>query len=418
MLRHYLRLSLKVLLRRPFFTFVSIFGISFTLLVLVVMTALYDHTFGPGKPETHQARMLGFRSAFFEGPDNRSTNNGAGFRLLDGYARNLPGVERLTIFLPINTQTLYINGQRVQRDMKLTDAEFWQVLDFDFIEGAPYTAADVVDGRQVAVINRSTRTRLFGDASALGQTIPVGDWRLRVVGVVEDVSMFRIQPYSDIWAPYTVQTSQVWRTELLGGFQALALAENEAALPGIREEFDRRLTQVDFGDRSDDFNRVVAPFETEFESFARGGPFSERGNPESQAWTLIVFFAVVAALFITLPTVNLINLNVSRILERSSEIGVRKAFGAPARTLVGQFIVENVLLTLVGGLVGFIGSAAVLRAINQSGVFQYSQLALNPRVFAYGLALALAFGLISGVYPAWRMARLHPVDALRGGVSR
>lgn len=418
MLKHYLLLSVKVLLRRKFFTFVSIFGISFTLLVLVVLTAIYDRTFGPGKPETAQARMLGFRSAFFEGPDNRSMNNGAGFRLLDTHARNLPGVERLTIFLPIDTQTLYLDGQRVRRDMKLTDGEFWQVLDFDFIEGAPYTTDDVAEGRQVAVINRSTRTKLFGDRSALGQTIALGDWRLRVVGVVEDVSLFRIQPYSDIWAPYTAQTSQVWRNELLGGFQALVLAENEAALPGIREEFNRRLTQVDFGDRSDDFNRVVAPLETEFESFARGGPFSERGNPESQAWTLVVFFSVVTMLFVTLPTVNLINLNVSRIMERSSEIGVRKAFGAPSRTLVGQFIVENVLLTLVGGVVGFVGSALVLRAINQSGVFQYSQLALNPRVFGYGLVLALAFGLISGVYPAWRMARLNPVDALRGGVSR
>ena len=50
-----------------------------------------------------------------------------------------------------------------------------------------------------------------------------------------------------------------------------------------------------------------------------------------------------------IPTVNLVNINISRIMERASEIGVRKAFGAPARTLVGQFLVENVLLTLVGG---------------------------------------------------------------------
>ena len=65
-----------------------------------------------------------------------------------------------------------------------------------------------------------------------------------------------------------------------------------------------------------------------------------------------------------LPTVNLININVSRIMERASEIGVRKAFGASSRTLVGQFIVENLILTLVGGAVGFGLSALRARALS------------------------------------------------------
>jgi putative ABC transport system permease protein len=116
--------------------------------------------------------------------------------------------------------------------------------------------------------------------------------------------------------------------------------------------------------------------------------------------------------------VNLVNINISRIMERASEIGVRKAFGAPSRTLVGQFLVENILLTLVGSVIGFVLSVLALRAVSQSGLFTYAHFSLNPRVFAYGILAALAFGLLSGVYPAWRMSRLNPVDALRGGVSR
>jgi putative ABC transport system permease protein len=97
---------------------------------------------------------------------------------------------------------------------------------------------------------------------------------------------------------------------------------------------------------------------------------------------------------------------------------VRKAFGAPARTLVGQFLVENILLTLVGGLIGYLLSVLALRAFTQSGIVSYAHFTLNLRVFGYGMALAIAFGILSGVYPAWRMSRLNPVDALKGGVSR
>ncbi len=108
---------------------------------------------------------------------------------------------------------------------------------------------------------------------------------------------------------------------------------------------------------------------------------------------------VLGLLFMLMPTVNLVNINVSRIMERASEIGVRKAFGAPARTLVGQFLVENILLTLIGGAIGFVLSIFVLRGIAQSGLFSYAHFTINLRVFAYGMVLAVMFGLISGRLP-------------------
>ena len=133
---------------------------------------------------------------------------------------------------------------------------------------------------------------------------------------------------------------------------------------------------------------------------------------------MIGLLAGLGLLFVLIPTVNLVNINISRIMERASEIGVRKAFGAPARTLVGQFLLENVLLTLVGALGGFILSVVTLRMLERSGLFEYAHFTLNGRIFGYGVTLAILFGLISGVYPAWRMSRLNPVDALKGGTSR
>jgi putative ABC transport system permease protein len=129
-------------------------------------------------------------------------------------------------------------------------------------------------------------------------------------------------------------------------------------------------------------------------------------------FTLLV--GSLALLFMALPVLNLINLSLSRILERSSEIGVRKAFGASSWTLVGQFLVESVVLTLIGGALGLALSALAIRMLGNADFIPYAQLSLNFRVFLYGLAFALAFGVLSGAYPAWRMSRLHPVEALHG----
>jgi putative ABC transport system permease protein len=115
-----------------------------------------------------------------------------------------------------------------------------------------------------------------------------------------------------------------------------------------------------------------------------------------------------------LPSLNLINLSLSRILERSSEIGVRKAFGASSWTLVGQFLVENAVLTLVGGALGYVLSVVALRVVTDSGWIPYADLQLSLRVFFVALGMSLVFALLSGVYPAWRMSRLHPVEALHG----
>ncbi len=162
------------------------------------------------------------------------------------------------------------------------------------------------------------------------------------------------------------------------------------------------------------FQSVEATPETLFDTIGRMFIGNGTGMGTGYGASLMIALTAAAALFMLLPAVNLMNLNTSRILERASEIGVRKAFGASSRTLVGQFIIENVVLTLVGAAIGFVLAGWLLQAINTSGLIQYASLHLNYRIFAWGVALAVVFGLLSGVYPAWRMSRLHPVQALKG----
>jgi putative ABC transport system permease protein len=413
MLKNYLKIALKVLVRRKFFTFISLFGISFTLVVLMVVTAMLDHLLAPMAPESRQDRVIGvYRAAMF-GPRAGWTGE-AGYKLLDKYARGLEGVERLSIFSGGNNVQSFLGGQKIASTIKRTDGEFWQILDFTFVDGAPYTTTDVENAAFVAVINETTKRKFFGERSAIGQTLEADGQRFRVVGVVSDVSRVRLVPFSDIWVPLTTAKSDAYKRELVGDFLAIALAANADALPRIREQFNTRLAHMEFDDPKQ-FKSMVAPFETKFDALAREAPFiGDSRDPREQGWKLTLLLVSLGLLFMLLPAVNLININVSRIMERASEIGVRKAFGASARTLVGQFIVENVILTLVGGVLGLVLSFFVLRALNASGFIQYAQFHINLRVFVYGLAIAGLFGLLSGVYPAWRMSRLNPVQALKG----
>ena len=418
MLRNYLKLSLKVLARRKFFTFVSLFGIAFTLAVLVFVSALVDHTLAPQAPESRQDRMLvNFRAVMykdFERGGNQWSSEG-GYLLFDRYARGLAGVERLSIFSTAASVASFVNGQKIVSWLKRTDADYWQILDFTFLEGGPFTAADVEAGRAVAVINETTRQRFFGGEAALGRTFEADGQRFTVIGVVPDVPDLRRVPFADIWVPVTTAKSDAYRRELMGGFNALVLAEDPSRLPGIQEEFNARLQDVEFTDPRN-YDTIVAPLERPLDAYARRFPVVDQRNPAPQGWKLVAAASVLGALFALLPIVNLVNLNMSRILERSSEIGVRKAFGASSRVLVGQFVVENVVLTCVGGFLALLLAAVLLRAMNASGWLAYAQLGVNWRIFLYGLLLALVFGVVSGVYPAWRMSRLHPADALKGGV--
>ena len=160
MLKHYLLLSLKVLARRKFFTFISIFGISFTLVVLIVITAIADHAFAPMLPETRQNLTLQSQYVvmFNDGAGNWCCRGS--YTFYDRYARNLPGVSLLSIYSDTAGGTSYVNGGRIVSSVKRTDADFWKILTFEFIEGRPYTTEEFDQAAYVAVINATTSGRM------------------------------------------------------------------------------------------------------------------------------------------------------------------------------------------------------------------------------------------------------------------
>lgn len=412
MLLNYLKIAWKVLLRRKFYTAVSLFGIAFTLTVLTVCAAFVDAMFAPRAPETRLDRILSIEWANLHGPQNSATSN-PGFKLLDTYARDLDGVEALSITSTASVVASYVDGRKIETTLRRTDAAFWEIMEFAFVEGGPLTAGDVDAGSFVAVLNASTRDLLLGDGPAVGRTVRLGGRAHRVVGVVRDVSPTRTLSYAEAWVPITTTPETGFRDELLGGCVGILLARDRSAFDGIRSEFQSRLAAAELPE-PDRYEELRSFAGSRAEQVAReilGGNDDEGRAPTGR---LALTAGVLALAFMALPALNLVNLNLSRILERSSEIGVRKAFGGSSRALVGQFLTESVVLTLIGGLIGVALSAAALSAINASGAIPYADFAINVRVFGWGLLLSLVFGLLSGAIPAWRMSRVHPVRALSG----
>jgi len=412
MLKNYLKLGLKILLRRKFFTFVSLFGIAFALVVLIVMASLIDHVFGAFPPEKKADRMLSLYLIEGRGK-NLKTGQFPGYMFLDRYVRKMRTPEKVSIHSLPRSAVSFLDGVQIQSYLKQTDGEFWEILDFHFLEGGPFTARDEKDRNFVAVINDATRKKFFGHQSAIGRYIEIDGQRYRVVGVVDNVPFFRFAPFADIWVPISTSKNDDYKKLFFGSFFGLVLARNTADLPGIQAEFQDVLKRVENPDpgRYEVFRGSLDDLFGMVSSLVLSQRLDKPRPARLMAWIL-----VLAALFMVLPAINLININVSRILERTSEIGVRKAFGATSRTLVGQFVVENVLLTLVGGILGWLAALLVLHALSSTEIVRYAQFHMSYRVFAAGLGMTLFFGVFSGVYPAWKMSRLNPVDALKGGV--
>jgi putative ABC transport system permease protein len=410
MLKNYLTLAWKVLQRRKVFTAISLFGTSFTLVVLTVAVALFDHTLSPMAPEVNLERTLVMNRARMRG-DGNTWQSSPGYRLIHDYGRNLPGVDLMTVQTGGSLAVSFVGGRKIESTLKHTDAEFWRVYQFAFLEGSAYGAADVSSARLVIVINETSRKRFFGDQRGVGRYIDADGQRFQVIGVVQDVPSMRT-PSADLYAPLTTQKSKGWEEEYLGDFTPAFLLATGARPEDVRAELFSRLAT--WKSTQPQWKTLSATLETPFESMGRNLYPGDTDFTRTYGGFLQMILVGAALLFMALPAINLVNLNVSRIMERASEIGVRKAFGASSRTLVVQFVVENLALTLIGGVIGFLLAGFVLRSINLSGLIPYAELALNTRIFIWGIALAVVFGLLSGVYPAWRMSRVHPVVALKG----
>lgn len=411
MLRNYLLTAYKVFMRRKLFTAINLACVVLTLVVLMVITALLQTTFWPGGVEGKSARFLqvyGIRSESPDGKNMRTTL--LGYKTIDKYLKPMTGVERVSAFTMPASVSVYQGDRVSQLDLRRVDADYWKILDFHVLAGRLPDEDDDRLGRLVAVVNASTARKLFAGGRAVGQRISASGQTFEIVGVVADV--VHLNAYADMWAPLTTFPSTDYQKDLTGSFAALLLARSPGDVPRVQREVARIATTF-VSDDPHAFPSTRFWADSKLDVFARV-LLSRQSVADSGASRLLLIIGAGMLLFMLLPALNLVNLNMGRIMERSAEIGVRKAFGATSLQLAGQLVVENVLLCLAGGLLGLGCARLVLWWLEASQLIPYLEVGINLPVFGCGMLLALVFGLLSGALPAWKMSRLDPVHALKG----
>ena len=331
----------------------------------MLASALLDHAVAPFPPEVHQDRTLGIYFAMMSGEHMRR-NGGAGLqaarrlharppRCRAHVDRHLPERRLLVPERHAREVVPEAHGRRVLAHHAIRLRRGRSVHDRG-PRRAPHgrghqrvDAPEVLRRRRAGrrADDRGGRPAVPGRSASCATCRSCGSCRSPTSG-----------------CRYTTDKSDSYRQEIVGDMMGLFLrAQHARTCPASASEVQVARAARAAG-RSEGFKKVTAHAETLFDT-RRTGRWRPAGTRRSstRATARGSRSRSLALLFMLLPAVNLVNLNVSRIMERASEIGVRKSFGASSRVLVGQFLVENVALTLIGGAIGLRarGVAAVAR---------------------------------------------------------
>ncbi|WP_121810661.1 ABC transporter permease [Mucilaginibacter kameinonensis] len=406
MLKNYFKIAIAVLKRRKFFTFISLFGISFTLTILMVLTAFINKVVGDNYPDKKRDRSLYINRLQESGEENMMSST-LSYYFLSHYTGMMKTPVKVAISSMFKGTNTYVNNKKIAVNFKYTNAEYWDVLDYDFTEGKPFNKQQVTNADRVAIISEDMKRQYFGDvATVVGKYIEADNVDYRVIGVVKNVPVTNYMLYSDIYLPYTVSKEDYKSKGYLGAYMAILLGNSPGDIPKMQAEYESIIARVPVERK--EFKHVYSHANTFFRSYVDTG-----NEKQSGVFIVVTAISIFVFIFTLLPTLNLVNINITRIMERSSEIGVRKAFGASSKTLVYQFLVENLILTILGGVIGTVLSVFALYAINNANLIDNLELSINFTVLFIGLLVCLVFGLLSGVYPAWRMSKLNVVTALK-----
>ncbi len=396
-----LKLSLRTIMRNALRSFLTVLGIIIGVAAVIAMVALGQ---GTTAQVTSSVAKLGSNLLMVRaarggpGPDVAgATPKSFSMRDAEAISSQVQGVR--VVAPAASTQMTAVYGN-INHAMSVTgtDDRFFDARDWPVVEGREFTDAELQAGSASCILGNTTKTTLFGQGDPLGATVRLKQVSCKVIGVLEakGASGFGTDQDDLIVMPLkTVQRRVIGNTDVPLIYVAVADGYTTADVTDGIEVLLRERRHIAPGER-DDFSvfdmAQIASVLTGITGVLTG------------------LLAAVAGVSLLVGGIGIMNIMLVSVTERTREIGIRLAIGAEAGQVLMQFLVEAVVLSLFGGLVG------ILVGFSLSAVaahFLSVPLIVDPKIVAIAFLFSAAVGVIFGYFPARRAARLDPIEALR-----
>lgn len=420
MYKVYLKQALHILKEGKLISIISIAGTALAITMVMVMVMMQEIKVANVAPEVNRDRTL-----YVDWQDVKIIQNnevvGIGrstvdYRTVKNIILPLSTPEAVTVKSQSNV-VVSVQGDKNNSSFTLAavDESFWKVFSFSFNERKPFFRDEFESGVKVAVISENVARQLFKGENALGKTININFSPYNIVGVVENVSVLCKAAYSEIWIPYKSLPSYESNY-----YTCTILANNKGDFDKIKQEvmtnqrkLNSTLTEEQI-DLSGPYDQATSQLEITSSTEAESAMKADRNR------TILILCIIMI-----IPAVNLSSFSLSKFKSRMSEIGVRKAFGATKLDLIMQVLYENMLGTLIGGVIGLVLSVIAVFSLKriflensytliESGDFSISiGMLFSPVIFISVFIACFVLNILSASVPAYRTASMPIVNALK-----
>jgi putative ABC transport system permease protein len=434
MFRHYLATALRSVARHKLYSFINIAGMAVGLTCAIFIILFIRDEISYDKWIAGAENLYRVEATITE--PGRSPNRGTKipFPVPQVMLQKIPEVKAMTHLIPQSMTVISGNRQFLEK-VNVVDPGFFRVIRLPLVEGSP---ASVFAQPESIVLSQKTARKYFGNTPAMGKTITItGEtcdperkncqtrkWPLVVTGILRDLP-HNTQLQADLLIPNTSAADPMSQDEKTGwlifegwGYVQLAPGADPAAVvTKLKTILDRSFDpkkMINLNIRASQLMTPgLAPFRDDHLSTDQYGGMTPAGS-----WTTVYGFAAIGVLILLVACFNFTNLATARAMLRAREISLRKCVGAARHQLIVQFLGESVLIALLALILALAMVEVLLPAFDS---FLGRPVALDylsdwPLV-AVILAIAVAAGLLSGVYPALVLSGFRPAAILRGPVS-